>query len=478
MYRRPITSLLQKRLMSQEVKFTVNNTTRVITLNRPKKLNALNAEMCKVISPTLKEYAKSNVNSIVIINSSNAPRSLCSGGDVASVATTNLARDFTASTEFFTEEYSLNLLLATYNKPVVVLMDGITMGGGVGLATHVPFRVATENTRWCMPEMDIGFFPDVGVTFSLPRITTVGGTNAQLGVYLCLTGDLISGADAYIAGLASHYIPSANLPDLQARLGELAVQEDLDTMMAMTNTALEEFSTALPEDYSFRYSAEELDVIEKCFTMDSGIKGILSSLNEIIASSKHSDEAKSFAQLTKDKLSAKSPVSLQIAIEQFQRNVHNDIESSLKQDLITATNMCSEQELCEFSQATKHKLVDKQKTPYPWTKKSLTIEELSRLVSPKASHPVSLIKNSLATTWKKYPYHDKFMLPTEQALKNYITGNDGSGRSMAVTLGDVIKYFTQYNEPTRGKLGVEYLCKLIVRRKCRVGEVEALEWRD
>ena len=462
--------------MSEHVKFGSKGVSRVVTLARPEKLNALSTQMCQRIIPTLQEYAKSDVNNIVIIKSSNAPRSLCAGGDVANVALQNLAGKLDSSLEFFQSEYSLNLLLATYNKPVVVLMDGITMGGGVGLATHVPFRIATENTRWCMPEMDIGFFPDVGTTFSLPKITTVGGVKGQLALYLCLTGDLLSGVDVYMAGLASHYVPSHNLEDLQARLGELPVTNS-EEMWKITGDALEEFSVAIPEDYNFKYSNAQLNVIETCFGPENGLKGIRAALEKIVNSSSASPEEKEFSRVTLQKLASKSPVSLQVAIEQFHRNSQSDIESALKQDLVTASNMC-EDTVSEFSQATKHKLVDKSKAPFQWTKTALTVEELSRLVSPRAATSVSLQKFPDSLTWKKYPYHSQFMLPTEQNLKDYITGNDNSGRSLAANHAEVLKYFSQYNPSSKGKTGIRYLCDQICSRKCSVGDAGELRWKD
>ncbi|CAR22105.1 3-hydroxyisobutyryl-CoA hydrolase, mitochondrial [Lachancea thermotolerans] len=465
-----------KRFMSEQVKFGSKGVSRVVTLSRPEKLNALSDQMCRKMIPTLQEYAKSETNNIVVIGSANAPRSLCSGGDVATVALQNIAGKRDLSLEFFRNEYSLNLLLATYNKPVVVLMDGITMGGGVGLATHVPFRIATENTRWCMPEMDIGFFPDVGTTFSLPQLTTVGGTKGQLALYLCLTGDLLSGIDVYMAGLASHYVPSHNLVDLQARLGELPVTNS-EEMWQITGNAIEEFSVGIPEDYNFKYSNAQLDVIESCFDIGHGWKGINTALEKVVNSSSASPEEKEFARLTLQKLGTKSPVSVQVAIEQFRRNSQTDVESALKQDLVTASNMC-EDPASEFSQATKHKLVDKSKSAFPWTKTSLTLEELSRLVSPRASASVSLQKFDKAVTWKKYPYHSQFMLPTEQNFKDYITGNDNSGRSLAANQAEVVKYFSQYNSSSKGKTGIEYLCNLVCSRKCTVGDAGELRWNN
>ncbi|SCV03851.1 LAME_0H13740g1_1 [Lachancea meyersii CBS 8951] len=479
MLRLPLKCRPVKRFMSEQVKFGTKGVSRVLTLARPEKLNALSTQMCSQMIPTLLEYSKSDVNNLVLIKSASSPKSFCAGGDVATVALQNISGKQAKSLEFFQQEYSLNMLLATYNRPVVVLMDGITMGGGVGLATHVPFRVATENTQWCMPETDIGFFPDVGTTFSLPQIATIGGTEGQLALYLCLTGDLLSGADVYMAGFASHYVPSNNLEDLQARLGELPVHNNSEDMWDITGAAIEEFSVGLEEDYQFKYSNAQLDVIESCFDLETAgnIKAIKNALDKIVNSTSAAPEEKEFSRMTLRKLDSKSAVSLQVTIEQFRRNKDSDIESSLKQDLVTASSMC-EDAVSEFSAATKHKLVDKNKTPYAWSKSGLTIEELSRLVSPRASNPASLLTSADAITWKKYPYHSKFMLPTEQQVKDYITGNDNSGRSLAVSRLEVVKYFSQYNPSSRGKTGIQYLCNQICRRKCTAGDAGELHWKD
>lgn len=471
---------IQKRLMSH-VKFSVNGTARIVTLDRPKKLNALNTEMCKKISSTLKEYKKSKINNVIIINSSSNPRSFCAGGDVASIAKSNLSNDFYMPKEFFTEEYSLNWLLATYNKPIVSIMDGITMGGGVGLATHVPFRIATENTKWAMPEMDIGFFPDVGTTFSLSKMTTLGGNDGQLALYLCLSGDILCGADSYIAGLASHYVPHATLKELEVRLGELPVDDDVELIYNMTNSVIEEFSSSLPNNYKFKYSGDELDVIERVFFIGNSsnpnsISNIYQSLDNIISSMEFSETARDFANQTKEKLLKKSQISLEIAREQFQRNHKSDIQSALKQDLITATNMSLSPDLCEFSESVNNKLILKNKS-YNWKLGGLTLSQMSRLLSENPSNPVSLNNNDIsAVTWKKYPHHDKFQLPTEEQIQECITGHSIDNGS-SVTKKEVLSYFSEFNEFTKGKIGVDYLVNFVISRKCKLDQDRFLRWK-
>ena len=145
---------------------------------------------------------------------------------------------------FFTEEYALNRMIATYPKPYIALIDGICMGGGIGLSVHAPYRVATEHAAFAMPETAIGFFPDIGATFLLPRLP------GQLGLYLGLTGLRLTGADAVHAGLATHFIPRARIADLSAALARDGV------------AGLAAFAEPLPA-FSL---AEHLPRIDHCFS--------------------------------------------------------------------------------------------------------------------------------------------------------------------------------------------------------------------
>ncbi|CAL9730341.1 small ribosomal subunit protein mS47 [Monosporozyma unispora] len=459
------------------VLYQVKDTARLVVLNRPEKLNALNTLMCKSMFDTLNEYSKSDLINLVIIKSSNAPRSLCAGGDVAQVAKTNLEGNFKASTDVFTAEYSLNYLLATFNKPIVSFMDGITMGGGVGVSIHSPFRVASEFTKWAMPEMDIGFFPDVGTTFALPRILTLANSNSQMALYLCLTGDVISGEDAYILGLASHYVSHDNLARLETRLGEINVfhqrkhtnasrysGEEGVALYDMINDSIKEYSEPrFPSDYKFRFSDDQLIVIERCFNINN-ITSIEDVLHNLKAFDNGSIEAKKFATQLEEKLRTKSITSMDVAIKLIQENSKDHIESALRRDLYVAGNMCYDQSgLSEFSNATKFKLLDKGKTPYEWKHNTpLNKIELNSLFSTKPSIPLSLWSNNINVTWKDYPYHLKYQLPTEQTIETYINENLKGSKNLEQ---DTINYFLNYNKDTKDKLGVKLLCNSILRRK-------------
>lgn len=476
---RAFTSTLAKMSESETpVLFSVQETARIVTLNRPKKLNALNEEMCSSIFNTLTEFSKSDAANLILIKSNNSPRSLCAGGDVASVAQSNLDKNFESSINCFKSEYSLNFQLATYQKPVVVFMDGITMGGGVGLSIHTPFRIATENTKWAMPETDIGFFPDVGTTFALPRLITLANKNAQMALYLCLTGDVISGEDAYLLGLASHYIPHSNLEKLQTRLGELRPALDIkffsDEFFDSVNLAIEEFTTPLPTNHKFKFSKDQLEVIEKCFDISSGksINAIFSKLEAF----EGTPEMMQFARDTKKKLESKSMTSMQVGIRLMQENSRDDIESALKRDLTTAVNMCvNDSGIAEFSAATKHKLLDKQKVPYPWKQRTeLTPQQVTSLIAPKPSLPVSLIRNNSNVTWSQYPHSLKYQLPRDYEIEQQVEKLIKRG---PIKKNDVVKYFTDFNPQTKAKLGVEQYCDLLFDWKLSFDHASGLRWK-
>jgi len=184
-----------------------------ISLNRPKALHALTLEMCHAMSAALSEWASDDGVEAVIIDHAEG-RGFCAGGDIAFLRNSALNDGGVSGRRFFHDEYQLNHQLFTYPKPVVAFMDGITMGGGVGIAMPARHRVATENTRLAMPETGIGLFPDVGGGWYLSRL---GG---RLGQFLALTGARLDGAEVCWAGLATHYLPSEKLAEARARIVE------------------------------------------------------------------------------------------------------------------------------------------------------------------------------------------------------------------------------------------------------------------
>jgi enoyl-CoA hydratase len=191
-----------------------------ITLNRPKALNALNHAMVRRIDRALTAWEHDPAVETVVVTGAGE-RGLCAGGDIRVVHDDARDGDGTASAAFWRDEYRLNARIARYPKPYVAVMDGIVMGGGVGISAHGSVRVVTERSRIAMPETGIGFVPDVGGTHLLALAP------GELGTHLALTGASIGAADALLCGLADHYLPSASLPEFVSDLAGKPVQEAL-----------------------------------------------------------------------------------------------------------------------------------------------------------------------------------------------------------------------------------------------------------
>jgi len=182
-----------------------------LTLNRPKALHALNQPMVRAMIDALLEWRDDAEVRAVIIDHSEG-RGFCAGGDIAFLRNSALNDGGASGRQFFFEEYQLNHLLMVYPKPVVAFMDGIVMGGGVGIALPSRFHVATENTRFAMPESGIGLFPDVGGGWHLSRLP------GRMGQFLALTGARLDGAECLWAGLATHYLAAESLAEAKERI--------------------------------------------------------------------------------------------------------------------------------------------------------------------------------------------------------------------------------------------------------------------
>jgi enoyl-CoA hydratase len=196
--------------MTSDVLTSIEGPVGRIRLNRPKALHALTTDMCVAMLDALDAWRADPAIEVVLLDHAEG-RGFCAGGDIRMLAESGAA-DGVAARAFFHTEYRLNHRLFTYAKPTVAFMDGITMGGGVGIACPCDFRIATENTKFAMPETGIGLFPDVGGGWYLSRLP------GRIGQYLALTGHRLDGAECFALGLATHYLPSATLDDVKARI--------------------------------------------------------------------------------------------------------------------------------------------------------------------------------------------------------------------------------------------------------------------
>lgn len=435
---------------ADDVLFSNKNMARIVTLNRVKKLNSLNTLMVEKITPRLVEYAKLDVSNLVVLTS-NSPKALCAGGDVAECAAQILQGNPGYASDFFQKEYNMNYLIATYSKPYVALMDGITMGGGVGLSVHAAFRVATEKTKLAMPEMDIGFFPDVGTTFFLPRL------DDKLGYYYALTGEVLTGLDAYLAGFATHYVPSERVASLVNALSNLnppvlngekdpaSILKNQKEYFAQVNSLIDEYAeTKLPENYKFHLSNDEVALINRAFSQ-ANFDAVLETFKTA---------GTEFGTKTYNRLAAKSPTCIRVAFELMNKGAKSTIRDQLQLELVTATNMMNAKlEENDFVKGVKHKLIDKIKEPNlpEWTPfEPSRVEALQSKSEYTNKLPLPLLDKFFGVNFKDYIFN--MGLPSQGQIKDYITGADGSNRSYLPTPAEVLKHFKTV---TRNKLGVE-----------------------
>jgi enoyl-CoA hydratase len=185
----------------------------LITLDRPAALNALTLPMIRQIRTALDRHLADPAVEVIVIRSTS-PKAFCAGGDMRRIRELSLAGQFDEIAAFFTDEYALNLAISECAKPYVALIDGIAMGGGLGLSVHGRHRVVSEHAALAMPETAIGFIPDVGATYFLSRI------DPAIGMWLALTGSRVTGAEAVASGLATQLTPRERMPALLAELGD------------------------------------------------------------------------------------------------------------------------------------------------------------------------------------------------------------------------------------------------------------------
>ncbi|KAH9733649.1 3-hydroxyisobutyryl-CoA hydrolase 1 [Citrus sinensis] len=247
---------------------------RILTLNRPRQLNALSAQMGK-------------------------GRAFCAGGDVAAVVRGINEGDWISGAKFFSKEFILNYLMATYTKPQVSILNGIVMGGGAGVSIHGRFRVATENSVFAMPETALGLFPDIGASYFLSRLP------GFFGEYVGLTGARLDGAEMRACGLATHFVPSSRLALLEEALYKVNSSDP-----AVISAVIDKFSL---EPYLKDHSAYHwMDVIDKCFSRRT-VEEILSALE-----SESTNRADAWISDAIQSLKKASPTSLKISLRSIR----------------------------------------------------------------------------------------------------------------------------------------------------------------
>ena len=323
-----------------------------ISLNRPKALHALTLDMCHAMSAALSQWAGDDAVEAVILDHAEG-RGFCAGGDIQMLRQSALTDNGESGRKFFHDEYRLNHQLFTYPKPVVAFMDGITMGGGVGIAMPAKFRVATENTRFAMPETGIGLFPDVGGGWHLPRL---GG---RLGQFLALTGARLDGAECLWAGIATHYLPSDMVEEAKVRIIEKPDR---------IGGVLSEMPGTPPK----ARIEENADLIRKHFASDR--------FEDILASLEADDS--DWAAKERDTLGTKSPQTCKVALRQLAEGAQmTDFADNMRMEYRIASRVINRP---DFAEGVRAVIVDKTGDPkwQPPTPEEVSEELIDSIFAP------------------------------------------------------------------------------------------------
>ena len=323
--------------MTEEVLFSISdNGLATILLNRPKALNSLSFMMVQAIGKKLTDW-KTNEHVKAVIIKGAGTKGLCAGGDIKTLyEAKNSENDLQKANDFFTEEYQTDLSIAQFPKPIIACLDGIVMGGGVGLTYGASIKIVTERTIWAMPEMTIGFFPDVGAAYFLNKAP------GFIGRYLALTATQLKATDVLYINGADHFMPHEKLllfiDELEGTQWE---QTTIDTLLAKyTSTAPDEGKlVSLQKDIDDHFS-------------QTTIESLFDALGE---------NDTSFAKETIETMRTKSPVSLKVTLKQLIEGEQKTLEECLATDLILAKNFMKHE---DFFEGVRSVLIDKDLTPH------------------------------------------------------------------------------------------------------------------
>ncbi len=335
--------LEQISLMTADILFEQSGPWGVVTLNNEKALNALTFDMVKALYAQLMDWARDGAIKAVMIKGAGE-RAFCAGADVRWVSN-NAKTDSVGASEFFRREYTANALIYHYPKPYVALIDGIVMGGGVGLSVHGDFRVAGDATLFAMPETGIGLFPDVGGGHFMPRM------HDGLGLYYALTGARASAADCMAAGIATHYV---------------AADKYLEVERALLNTPLGSHAHADIETVLDVYAGDpgHAEVNDKRGDVARLFQGH-ATLDELVAGLKR--DGGDFAKETLETLMRMSPTSMRLTFEQMRRGHELDFDDTMRMEFRMVRRVM---EGHDFFEGVRAQLIDKDRTP-KWKPASL-----------------------------------------------------------------------------------------------------------
>ena len=338
--------------MTTDVLVDTRGAAGVLSLNRPKALHALTLDMCHAMSAALTDWTGDDAVQVVMVDHAEG-RGFCAGGDISFLRNSALNDGGVSGRKFFHDEYQLNHQMFAYPKPIVTFMDGITMGGGVGIALPAKYRVATENTRLAMPKTGIGLFPDVGGGWYLSRLS------GRLGQFLALTGARLDGAECLWAGIATHYLPADKLAEAKARIAEHP-----DRIAGI----LSELSVTPPD----ARVADNAERIVRHFASDR--------FEDILASLEGDDSDWAAKELAT--LRTKSPQTCKVALRQLADSTKlNDFADNMRMEYRIASRVLTRP---DFAEGVRAVIVDKTNDPQwnPATPEEVSEDLIDSIFAP------------------------------------------------------------------------------------------------
>ncbi|MCP3721087.1 enoyl-CoA hydratase/isomerase family protein [Paraburkholderia sp. CNPSo 3281] len=343
----------------QEVLFRVVNRCAVVTLNRPQALNALTHSMVRELAVIL-ERVRADDHILALVLEGQGPKGFCAGGDVRTLYQQAKARERQGSNgwqQFFVDEYNLDYALHTFEKPIVALMDGVTMGGGMGLAQAADLRVATPRTKIAMPETRIGLLPDVGATSFMSRM------DPALELYVGLTGAQLSGADAVYCHLADVCVEAQSLEGYEDRLREVEWVES-DTVASVL-AVLRKVFAGHDQGTANSVLPSFLPLINRYFDSGRTVKQMASDLQgDLLADDldkQHTEAERKWLEAALDALTQCSPLMLEVTREALISGREMTLAQCFRMELGVVRRALEEGDFCEGVRAL---LIDKDRNPH------------------------------------------------------------------------------------------------------------------
>lgn len=324
------------------VNFAVNGAVGEIYLDRPKALNALTLPMVDAIHQQMRLWERDDAIAVLTIEGTGG-KAFCAGGDIRGLYDAHQNNEPELLDAFYRREYLLNHYMSQYPKPCIALLDGITMGGGVGVSVHGRYRLVTEKTMFAMPETGIGFFPDVGGGYFLPRCP------GEIGMYLGLTGARLGAADCLYAGIATHGAHSSDVANVKQALADAdfgASRDDPQSVCRQVESILKQYA----HDHGSAPIAENRGEIDTIFGADT--------IGEVMV--KIEQSLSDFAVKTLKMIKTKSPMALAVTFKQIREGAMLDLASDLIMEFRLSQRMVEKPDLFEGVRAV---IVDKDQNP-------------------------------------------------------------------------------------------------------------------